>query len=67
MKQDETKMLLTTADVSKLLNVNVRTLRLWRFNKTGPKYVSLSKNILRYPKKELDDWLRERANATGAN
>jgi|TARA_X000001388_G_scaffold76296_1_gene73240 predicted DNA-binding transcriptional regulator AlpA len=42
--------------LSKILDVSFWTLRYWRAQKKGPKYIKLENGRVRYPKKDIDDW-----------
>ena len=53
-------VLLTTEDVATLLNVKPRTLKQWRHERRGPRYVSLGRRIVRYRRSDVDEWIRSR-------
>nr|PZN17775.1 MAG: hypothetical protein DIU80_23905 [Chloroflexota bacterium] len=53
-------VLLTTEDVATLLNVKPRTLKQWRYERRGPRYVSLGRRIVRYRRSDVDEWIRSR-------
>lgn len=49
---------LTTREVADLLHVSLWGLFRWRHDGNGPPLVRLGRNTIRYPKQELDSWLR---------
>ena len=42
--------------LAKLIDISVFTLRYWRQNNKGPKFVKLKNNRIRYPKQEIQNW-----------
>jgi predicted DNA-binding transcriptional regulator AlpA len=55
--------LLTTAEVATLLRVKPRTVEDWRVDGTGPDYVTLSKNVVRYRPSAVDRYITEKEKA----
>jgi len=51
-------VLLTTAEVAKVLQVNRSTLSRWRAAGTGPRVVWISPSMPRYRRADVADWLR---------
>ena len=51
-------VLLPEKEVSKLLNVSVKTLQRWRQNHSGPPYIKL-KHLVRYAIQDLQDWMEQ--------
>ena len=54
-------VLLTTAEVADVLQVNRSTLSRWRAAGTGPRVVWLSPSMPRYRRADVIDWLRRAA------
>ena len=54
-------VLMTTAEVAKVLHVNRSTLSRWRSAGVGPRVVWLSPSIPRYRRADVADWLRRMA------
>ena len=52
--------LLTTFEVGRLLRVSRDTLIDWRRERRGPPFVKLSKSVVRYPRRGLEYFLRQR-------
>lgn len=50
---------LTTADVAQLLRVDGSTIRRWRLDGVGPRFVQVG-SVYRYPASLLAAWLDER-------
>jgi predicted DNA-binding transcriptional regulator AlpA len=48
--------LLTEQDVSRQLHVSLATLRRWRLERRGPKFIKVS-SLVRYRPEELEEWL----------
>jgi len=48
--------LLTEQDVSRQLHVSLATLRRWRLEGRGPKFIKVS-SLVRYRPEELEEWL----------
>lgn len=51
-----TREYLDENQVSKLLHISPKTLRNWRVQGDGPKYVKLSGRLIRYRRSDIDDW-----------
>jgi excisionase family DNA binding protein len=51
-------LLLTTEEVADRLRVNPCTVRRWRPDDVGPKFLKVG-NIYRYPADELEAWITE--------
>ena len=51
-------VLMTTAEVAEMLQVNRSTLSRWRAAGTGPRVVWLSPSMPRYRRADVVDWLR---------
>jgi excisionase family DNA binding protein len=51
--------MLTTAEVAERMRVNTSTVRRWRLDDVGPRFIRIG-NIYRYPLDELEEWARER-------
>lgn len=49
--------LLDERDVARILNINLFTVRRWRFSKRGPKWLKISRCV-RYSPEDLNDFLR---------
>jgi len=49
--------LLRTEDVANLLGVPAKTLEMWRYRGTGPRFVKLGR-LVRYVESDLDEWVR---------
>ena len=52
--------LLSTKEAAQLLGLAPGTLRNWRRRKRGPKYIKLSRSLVRYRRKHLEEFLSER-------
>lgn len=52
--------LLDRYQVAELLGVSVRTLERWRNRRTGPPFVRISHNVVRYPEHSVQEWLERR-------
>lgn len=48
--------LLTEREVSRQLHVSLATLRRWRLESRGPKFIKVS-SLVRYRPEELEEWL----------
>jgi predicted DNA-binding transcriptional regulator AlpA len=48
--------LLTEQEVSRQLHVSLATLRRWRLERRGPKFIKVS-SLVRYRPEELEEWL----------
>lgn len=54
---------MTPDEVATLLRVAPRTLQTWRYRKQGPPYVIVSTLEIRYKRRDVEKWLRERTVA----
>ena len=57
----ELPMLMTTAQVAEMVQVNRSTLSRWRATGTGPRVLWLSPSMPRYRRADVADWLRRSA------
>ncbi len=57
--------LLRTEDVANLLGVPAKTLEMWRYRGTGPRFVKLGR-LVRYVESELDEWVRSSTRSNTA-
>jgi predicted site-specific integrase-resolvase len=48
---------LKPSEVSNLLRVSVHTLKKWRQNKQGVKYIQISRKTILYKVSDIEDWL----------
>tara|TARA_Y100001963_G_C6632146_1_gene376808 strand:+ start:549 stop:755 length:207 start_codon:yes stop_codon:yes gene_type:complete len=48
--------LLNEKSLSKLLDISIWTLRHWRYNDKGPKFIKMDNSRIRYPKKNINEW-----------
>lgn len=62
----EMQKLLTPAAVSELLGVAERTLERWRITGEGPRYVKLTRKVVRYLADDLATFVAERVKANTA-
>jgi excisionase family DNA binding protein len=58
MTENQRDLLLTTEEVASRLRVNPCTIRRWRLDDVGPKFLKVG-NIYRYPVDELEAWIAE--------
>ncbi|TAL32082.1 MAG: DNA-binding protein [Phenylobacterium sp.] len=58
-----THSLLTTPEVADLLQVAEITLRKWRLNGAGPRFVRCGANV-RYRRDDIDQWIADRTVAS---
>ena len=58
MSENPRAHLLTTEEVATRLRVNPCTVRRWRLDDVGPRFLKVG-NIYRYPAAELDAWIAE--------
>jgi hypothetical protein len=54
------EFLLTTAEAAQFLRIQPQTLRRWRCEGRGPRYIRLSSNRCLYPRTSVDDFLARR-------
>ena len=57
MEENERNGLLTTSEVTRL-RVNPSTVRRWRLDDVGPRYLRVG-GIYRYPTGDLEEWISE--------
>ena len=50
---------LSENEAAQYLGLSVKTLRRWRFGRTGPIYAKLNSKLIRYAKSDLDDWISQ--------
>lgn len=62
----EMQKLLTPAAVSELLGVAERTLERWRITGEGPRYVKLTRKVVRYLADDVATFVAERVKANTA-
>jgi excisionase family DNA binding protein len=55
----------TTEEVAAMLRVNGSTIRRWRLDDVGPRFVKVG-NVYRYPDSELREWIRQRVEGRRA-
>ena len=48
--------LISENTLTKLIDISVFTLRYWRQNNKGPKFVRLENGRIRYPRQEVQNW-----------
>jgi excisionase family DNA binding protein len=58
MTEDQRHGLLTTEEVASRLRVNPCTVRRWRLDDVGPRFLKVG-NIYRYPADELEAWISD--------
>lgn len=51
--------LLTTEEVAQRLRVNPSTVRRWRLDSVGPRFIRIG-TLYRYPRVLLDEWIADR-------
>ena len=55
-----TTILLTEGEAAQILGFSVRTLQGWRYKGGGPVFVEVSRTCVRYRRRDLDEWVRQR-------
>jgi hypothetical protein len=60
LRVPDSARLLTTSEVARLLRLTHWTLINWRRERRGPPFVKLSKSVVRYPRRSLEYFLRQR-------
>ena len=50
---------LSETEAAQYLSLSVKTLRRWRFARTGPTYAKLNNKLIRYAKTDLDGWINQ--------
>ncbi len=58
MNENERSELMTTDEVARRLRVNPCTVRRWRLDDVGPRYLRVG-SIYRYPAGDLEEWISE--------
>jgi excisionase family DNA binding protein len=58
MTDNSQTLFLTTEEVAARLRVNPCTIRRWRLDDVGPRFLKVG-NIYRYPAEELEAWIAE--------
>jgi len=56
----EAERLLTAGDVARITGLSPETLAQWRSQRRGIPFIKLSRNVVRYRRSDLDEWLAER-------
>lgn len=51
--------LMTEEQVAKLLTVSVSTVKRLRVSGKGPRYIRISKRVVRYRRQDVLDWMRQ--------
>ncbi|HYQ71563.1 MAG TPA: helix-turn-helix domain-containing protein [Gammaproteobacteria bacterium] len=52
--------LMTGKEVAAMLKVSPRTLEQWRAQRTGPTFIRLSQNTVRYRRADIETWQQQR-------
>ena len=52
-------MMLKPKSIAEKIGVTTQTLMSWRKKGTGPKWVKLSRYIIRYPEEDFNSWLEK--------
>lgn len=58
--------LITTEKLAKAFNVKPQTVRLWRVQGKGPRYIRLSASKVAYDPRDVEQWIRDRAFSSTA-
>lgn len=58
--------LLPDTEAAKYLNVAIQTVRNWRWKRTGPKWSRIGQRIIRYRRRDLDDFIARGASEQDA-
>jgi excisionase family DNA binding protein len=53
--------LMTEEQVAKLLTVSVSTVKRLRASGQGPRYLRISERVVRYRRRDVDEWMQRRA------
>jgi len=51
--------LLNEIEVSKILGLSISTLRKWRMDKVGPKFIKIGR-LVRYPSSKITEFIEEK-------
>ena len=54
--------LISENTLTKLIDISVFTLRYWRQNNKGPKFVRLENGRIRYPRQEVQNWYEDQVS-----
>ena len=60
------KSLFNQRQTAALIGVSERTLECWRCRGSGPPFVKISRRAVRYRRKDIDQWVRERLQRSTA-
>lgn len=55
-----TESILDEHQCADLLRIKLRTLREWRYQNSGPPFVRITKQCIRYRMKDVEKWMEER-------
>jgi predicted DNA-binding transcriptional regulator AlpA len=55
-------MMLKPKSIAEKIGVTTQTLMSWRKKGTGPKWIKLSRYIIRYPEEDFNSWLENEHN-----
>ncbi|MEF2736417.1 MAG: helix-turn-helix domain-containing protein [Bifidobacterium choerinum] len=56
---------LTPDDVARMMRVTRRTVSTWRYRGTGPRYVHITHNCVRYRMSDVRKWIESKAQREG--
>ena len=59
MTGDYPKEFLTEQEAAEYINMSVKTLRRWRFDRRGPNYAKIAGKSIRYPISDLQEWIKQ--------
>jgi len=51
---------MTSRDVADYFNIGVRAVEAWRYKKFGPKFIRISFKCVRYKRKDVIEWEKNR-------
>jgi excisionase family DNA binding protein len=57
--------LLTTQEAADYLGLSETTLRIWRGEDRGPRWIKINYRTIRYRLSDIDDWLKTREVGNG--
>jgi predicted DNA-binding transcriptional regulator AlpA len=57
---------LSEAEIAKMFDMTERTLRIWRKNKSGPKFVKIGRSVF-YRLTDIEAWIAEQAKCAPAS